>query len=148
MNLLNIMSVKSVHWLQALKFAFQWYKKELVSSFQNYFQYADQVHNNIIMHRQCVLKRIFINDTQEQILKNSQSNLYMLTSGKIFPIISCSPLLAFVPPCSPLLPLLPFVTPCNKGEQGVTRGNRGNKGEQGVTRGNKEGKGVTRGNKG
>ena len=50
MNLLNIMSVKSVHQLQALKFAFQWHKKELVSSFQNYFQYADQVHNNIIMN--------------------------------------------------------------------------------------------------
>lgn len=50
MNLLNIMSVKSVHQLQALQFAFQWHKKELVSSFQNYFQYVDQVHNNIIMH--------------------------------------------------------------------------------------------------
>ena len=115
MNLLNIMSVKSVHWLQALKFAFQWYKKELVSSFQNYFQYADQVHNNIIMHRQCVLKRIFINDTQERILKNSQSNLYMLTSGKIFPIISCSPLLAFVPHYYPCYLLLPLVIRGNKG---------------------------------
>ena len=87
MNLLNIMSVKSVHQLQALKFAFQLHKKELVSSFQNYFQYADQVHNNIIMHRQCALKKNFINNTQERILKNSQSNPHMLTCGKIFPII-------------------------------------------------------------
>ena len=32
-------------------------------------------------------KKNFINDAQERILKNSQSNPYMLTSGKIFPII-------------------------------------------------------------
>ena len=44
-NLLNMLSVKSVHQLQALKFAFRWHKKELTSSFQNYFQYGDQVRN-------------------------------------------------------------------------------------------------------
>jgi len=45
MNLLNILSVKSVHQLQTLKFAFCWHKKELPKIFQDYFQYADQVHN-------------------------------------------------------------------------------------------------------
>ena len=45
MNLLDMLSVKSVHQLQALKFAFRWHKKELPSIFQNYFQYTDQVHN-------------------------------------------------------------------------------------------------------
>ena len=43
MNLLNVLLVKSVHQLQALKFSFRW--KELPSIFQNYFQYADQVRN-------------------------------------------------------------------------------------------------------
>ena len=45
MNLLNMLSVKSVHQLQALKFAFRWHQKELPSICQDYLQYADQVHN-------------------------------------------------------------------------------------------------------
>ena len=45
MNLLNVLLVKSVHQLQALKFPSVGTKKELPSIFQNYFRYADQVRN-------------------------------------------------------------------------------------------------------
>jgi hypothetical protein len=45
MNLLNILSVITLHKLQILKFAYRWQKNELPEIFDDYFQYACDVHS-------------------------------------------------------------------------------------------------------
>ena len=45
MNLLDILSVNSIFKLQALKFAHLWHSKALPNIFENYFQYATDIHS-------------------------------------------------------------------------------------------------------
>ena len=45
MNLLEILSVTSIFKMQALKFAHRWHNKALPNIFDNYFQYANDIHS-------------------------------------------------------------------------------------------------------
>ena len=45
MNLLDILSVTSIFKMQALKFAHRWHNKALPNIFDNYFQYASDIHS-------------------------------------------------------------------------------------------------------
>ena len=45
MNLLDILSVTSILKFQALKFAHRWHSKALPNIFDNYFQYANDIHS-------------------------------------------------------------------------------------------------------
>lgn len=44
MNLFDILSATSIFKLQALKFAHRWHSKAMPNIFDNYFQYANDIH--------------------------------------------------------------------------------------------------------
>ena len=46
MNLIDILTVTSIFKLQALKFAHRWHSKHYQTSFENYFQYANDIHSH------------------------------------------------------------------------------------------------------
>ena len=46
MNLIDILTVTSIFKLQALKFAHRWHSKALPNIFENYFQYANDIHSH------------------------------------------------------------------------------------------------------
>ena len=46
MNLIDIRTVTSIFKLQALKFAHRWHSKALPNIFENYFQYANDIHSH------------------------------------------------------------------------------------------------------
>lgn len=72
MNLLNMLPVKSVHQLQALKFAFRWHKKGVAKRFSELFPVCRSSAQ--LKYMICPPKRTFISDAQEQRLENNQSN--------------------------------------------------------------------------
>ena len=71
MNLLDILSVTSIFKMQALKFAHHWHNKTLPNIFDNYFQYANDVHS---YNTRYATNKIFISRAQEPTLEN---NLYL-----------------------------------------------------------------------
>ena len=46
MNLIDILTVTSIFKLQALKFVHRWHSKALPNIFENYFQYANDIHSH------------------------------------------------------------------------------------------------------
>ena len=68
MNLLDILSVTSIFKMQALKFAHRWHNKALPNIFDNYFQYANDIHS---YNRRYPTNKTFISHPQEPTLENS-----------------------------------------------------------------------------
>ena len=75
MNLIDILTVTSIFKLQALKFAHRWLSKALPNIFENYFQYANDIHSR---NTRYASKKIFISRAQEP----RSSNQDLLTSLK------------------------------------------------------------------
>ena len=74
MNLIDILTVTSIFKLQALKFAHRWHSKALPNIFENYFQYANDIHSHNT--RYASNKNVYKPRTRTDIGKQSVVDLW------------------------------------------------------------------------
>ena len=72
LNLLDILTVNNVYSLYALKFTYLWHKGLLPNIFNNFFQYASNIHNHNTRYasKQNLYKPCVKTNTGKQILVN------------------------------------------------------------------------------